>query len=149
MPRLYPLLNLPILLPPFTIPTYVPKQVAPAFDFLTGEFVIGRDGKPVMADPRTVYEDWVLKACCTERGTRIAYSDNFGVEFRDIPQTASPRAIRSMIVRSLTETIMAHPQTEFVRRFRFTVEGDEVHVDFLVKARFYDENKLSNFRIRF
>lgn len=146
MASIYPKIHYPILRPPRSEVSYVPTQVGPAFDFLTGEFVIGRDGKPVMAEPKTVYEDWVLKACCTERGTRIAYSDNFGVEFRDIPQTASPRAIRSMMIRSLTETIMAHPQTEFVRRFRFSGEGDEVHVDFLVKGKFYDE---SSFRLSF
>ena len=44
-------------------------------------------------------------------------------------------AVKSAIIRTVTETIMTNPCAEWVKNFEFEVEGDELHVSFEVKGK--------------
>ena len=85
MPNLYPEINLPTLILPRSAQ---PKKnfVSPSFDFNSGDFLIDSAGRPVMADTQETFEQWCLKVATTERGSRLAYSTNYGVE----PNSAVP-----------------------------------------------------------
>ena len=138
MPNLYPTIELPTLISP---QTSQPKKYYPApnFDFETGDFLFDGSGKFVMADGHEAFEQWVLKACMTERGTRLAYSDDYGVELEDAVKFTDAGAVRSSIVRTITETILANPCAEYVKNFSFETNGDEVKISFDVKGRPWQE----------
>ena len=138
MPNLYPTIELPTLISP---QTSQPKKYYPApnFDFETGDFLFDSAGKIVMADGREAFEQWCLKACMTERGTRLSYSDNYGVEMEDALKFNDAGAVQSSVVRTVTETILANPKAEYVKNFSFELSGDELKISFDVKGRDWQE----------
>ena len=134
MPNLFPEINLPTLISPRTSQ---PKKYYPAphFDFDSGDFLFDSAGRIIIADGREAFEQWCIKACMTERGTKIAYTDNYGAELEDAIKFNDAGAIQSMIVKTITETILAHECAEYVKNFSFEIEGDELKVSFDVKGR--------------
>lgn len=142
MASILPEIKLPTLIPPTseTPPTF--EKIAPYFDYRFGEFVFNPDGKPKMATPKETYEQWCIKTCLTERLTRLAYTHKFGVEFNELAGMNDGEAIKSKIVRTITEAIMAHPQTIWVKNFLFELYGDNLYVAFTVKGRDFDETNL-------
>lgn len=134
MPQLYPTINLPTL----GIPTRKQEKKyypAPYFDFNRGDFLFDGAGRPIIADGRETFAQWIIKTCNTERGTRLAYSDKIGGEFLAAMKMPTIEAVKSAIIRTVTETCMVHPCTEWVKNFEFEVEGDELHVKFEVKGK--------------
>ena len=138
MPMLYPTFNLPTITPRSKplVRRYYP---APYFDFESGDFVFLPDGKMKMASPKEAFEQWVLKVCMTERGTRLAYSTDIGTEFEAAMKMPSVEAVKSSVVRTITESIMCHPCAEWVKNFVFRAEGDSLWVTFDVKGRDWAE----------
>ena len=140
MANIYPEINLPKLVAPRSQTSAdQSEKVAPFFDFRFGEFVFNPDGRPKIATPKETFEQWCIKVACTERFSRLAYTDRYGVELAYIPTMNDVYAARSQIIRTLTEAIMANPQTQWVKNFSFKVKGDNVWVSFDVKGKFFDE----------
>lgn len=131
---IYPKINLPQLAVPKSENYTKLQRYAPLFDFESGEFYFGRGGKPLLVADENVFEQWCIKVCTTERLTRVCYTDRYGVEFEELPQMNDVKAVRSQIVRSLTEAIMVHPRTVYVKNFSFDGEGDHLAVTFDVRG---------------
>ena len=139
MPSLYPTINLPTLITPPTAPRDKKYLSAPAFDFETGDFLFDSAGRMTFAEGKRAFEDWCIKVCATERRTRLAYSDRIGTEFEGIIHMSDPEAIKSTVIRTITESIMVHPAAEFVKDFTFKIDGDNLQVSFLVKGKPWTE----------
>lgn len=145
MPNLYPTYNLPSIAKGLAMPQKRAYKPAPKFDFKTGDFVRDGAGRIVMADGREAYMEWCLKQCATERNTRLAYSGKIGVEIEAavLDSASDPAAVQSAIERTITEALMVHPATEYVRKFQFSWDGgDSLHVKFVVKGRDWEEETL-------
>ena len=144
MPQLYPTINLPTLIKPRPVAHTQKYYPAPAFDFNTGDFIFGGDGKPIMADEKTTFEDWAIKTCMTERGAHLAYSDKIGCEWIKAMNENDADAVKSSIVRTITETLFVNPATEWVKNFEFEGSGDELKVSFDVKGKYWlDASRLT------
>ena len=146
MPSLYPTFHLPSVTGTGIAPARKAYRQSPMFDYDSGDFVRDGAGRIVMADGREAYMEWCLKQCVTERGTRLAYSDRIGVEMvRAVKDNeADPAAVQSAIEKTITEALMVHPATEYVRRFTFQWDGgSHLYVTFVVKGRDWEEETLS------
>lgn len=139
MPQLYPTINLPTLVAPPVTPRDKKYLPAPAFNFEAGDFLLDSAGRPIMADGKTAFEDWCIKVCATERNTRLAYSDKIGTEFEALIHEPDPEAVKSSVIRTITESILVHPAAEYVKDFSFKAEGDNLYVSFLVKGKDWAE----------
>lgn len=139
MASIYPQVNLPTLVTPTPESRVQKYYPAPYFDFESGEFLFSGAGRPIIANGKETFEQWCLKTCMTERNTRLAYSDKIGSEFERVMKETDPDAVKSSIVRTITETIMVNPAAEWVKNFVFFVEGDSLWVTFEVKGREWDE----------
>lgn len=139
MPNLYPTINLPTLVSPRSQATEKKYRLAPKFDFERGEFLFDGAGRIIIADGKETFEQWCLKTCMTARGSRLAYSDKIGTEFFSATKEPDPAAVRSAIIRTITETILVNPAAEYVKDFEFDGSGDELHVSFSVKGRNWAE----------
>ena len=143
MASIYPTINLPTLVAPRRKPLTSSNKIAPFFDWRSGEFIFNPDGKIKFATPKETFESFCIKTCLTERGTKLAYTDRFGVEFNELAGMNDNEAVKSKIIRTITEAIMAHPQTAWVKEFSFRIVADSVQVSFTVKGKDFDESNLS------
>ena len=146
MPNLYPTFTLPKIAIQNTEPSKRIYKPAPMFDYDSGDFVRDNAGRLVMADGKEAYIEWCLKQCVTERGTRLAYSDKIGVEMVSALKNneSDPKAVQSAIEKTITEALMIHPATEYVRKFKFTWDGgSHLFVTFIVKGYDWEEETLT------
>ena len=146
MPSLYPTFNLPKVAVRNIEPAKRTYRPAPMFDYDSGDFVRDGAGRLVMADGKEAYMEWCLKQCVTERGTKLAYSDKIGVEMVAALKDgeADPGAVQSAIERTITEALMIHPATEYVRKFKFGWDGgSHLLVTFVVKGYDWEEEILT------
>lgn len=135
MPSLYPTISLPTLVAPPTTPSERKYLPAPFFDLESGDFLFDSAGRFIFADGKEAFEQWCVKVCATERGTRLAYSDKVGTEFEAAMHMSDPEAVKSSIIRTITESIMVHPAAEYVKDFQFRMSGDNLYVTFTVKGK--------------
>ena len=134
---IYPTINLPRLIAPSTRrQKNLTEGLQPSFDFLSGEFLFEGAGRPILINGQDAFEQWALKVCMTERNTRLAYSDKIGTEFMRLATINDREAVKSHIIRTLTEAIMIHPHAKAVRDFSFTLGADSVRVSFEVLSDF-------------
>ena len=138
MAKIYPEISLPTLVAPRSRATVRTNRVAPFFNWLTGEFEFNPNGSPRMATPKETYETWCIKVCSTERGTRLAYSDKIGTEFAALAGVNDNERVKSSIIRTITESLMVHPQTAWVKNFSFRAAGDNLWVSFDVQGKNFD-----------
>jgi hypothetical protein len=113
------------------------------FDFEKGDF--RRDGanRMVASDGREAYMQWCLKVAETERDSCLAYSTDIGTEFEDMEELPDRESRESEIERTITEALLVHPATEYVRDFAFSHAGDETEVTFTVKGFPWEEAVLN------
>ena len=97
----------------------------------------------ILDDGQEAFEKWCMKTCMVERGTRLAYSDKIGVEMIAALKESTADAVKSSIVRTLTEAILVHPLAEYVKNFAFRIEADKIQIDFTVKGRDLPEQNLT------
>ena len=76
---------------------------------------------------------WCLKVASTERLSCLAYSDDIGTGLTTWQKYRTEKSRESEIERTITEALLVHPATEYVRDFEFTHEGDETYCSFVVK----------------
>ena len=146
MPSLYPTFNLPKVAVKNIEPAKEVYRPAPMFDYDSGDFVRDGAGRLVMAEGKEAYIEWCLKQCVTERGTKLAYSDKIGVEMVAALKDgeADPGAVQSAIEKTITEALMIHPATEYVRKFKFGWDGgSHLLVTFVVKGYDWEEETLT------
>ena len=111
------------------------------FDFETGEFKFGPDGKVVKLNKMDSYIQWCQKALSTPRLKHIAYSDVYGHEIEElIGEDISKEAIELEVERVLEEALEVHPFTKEVTSFDFNWDKkeDELYIEFDV-ITVYDE----------
>ena len=90
---------------------------------------------------REAYMQWCLKVASTERLSCLAYSDDIGTEFDELAEIPDRESRESEIERTITEALLVHPATEYVRDFEFTHEGDETYCSFTVKGYPWEEDE--------
>lgn len=139
MPNLYPTINLPTLIAPKVKAAAKKNKVAPYFDYDSGTFLFDGAGRPIYATPQETFEQWCIKVVATERCSRLAYSDRIGTEMRAALKELDIDAVKSSIVRTITEAILVNSAAEYVKNFSFELEGDSLKVSFDVKGRDYLE----------
>lgn len=112
------------------------------YDFRAGDF--RRDGanRMVEADGREAYLQWCVKCAMTEREECLAYSEDYGTELEDLSDVPDRKSRESEIQKTITDALMVNPNTEEVRDFEFSWEGDEFNVSFVVKGYDWNEEKL-------
>jgi len=139
MPNLYPTVNLPSLMKPQISDSEKKYRSAPLFDFQTGDFIRDGAGRIVMTNGKEAFAQWCLKVCVTERGTKLAYSDKIGTEIMSAVKESDAESVKSSIERTITEALMVNPVTEYVKNFSFSIDGDHLFVDFVVKGKNWAE----------
>ena len=110
-----------------------------SFDFELGDFVRDGANRIVPSTGREAYMQWCLKVVMTERESCLAYSDDIGTEFEEMDDFPDTESRESEIERTITEALLVHPATEYVRNFEFRHHGDEIFVTFDVKGYPWDE----------
>lgn len=109
------------------------------FDYAIGDFRRDGAGRIVPASGREAFLQWCVKTCSTERDAFLAYSTNIGTEFERLNNFPDQESRESEIERTITEALLVHPATEYVRDFEFESKGDEIVVTFEVKGFPWEE----------
>lgn len=68
----------------------------------------------------------------------MAYSDKIGTEFAALAGVNDNERVKSSIIRTITESLMVHPQTAWVKNFSFRAVGDNLWVSFDVQGKDFD-----------
>ena len=93
-----------------------------SFDYESGDFV--RDGRNHMTGCSGVdsWKQWCVNTLQTERYRCLAYSTDIGLELSPVFQATSRGEAESILVRQITEALMADPyqRTAFVERVDIT-----------------------------
>lgn len=92
----------------------------------TQDFVRDGANRLVYCDGLEAYKTWCFKIARTERFACLAYPDEIGVEMEEALQENSNKAVESAVERTLTESLLTNPCTEYVRDFSFLWEGDNL-----------------------
>jgi len=114
-----------------------------SFDFEKGDFVLDGAHRMVLASGREAYAQWCMKIIDTEREEFAAYSDDIGTEFEEIEDDGDRLTKESEIQSTITDALMVHPATEYVRDFVFEHLPDSCLVSFVVKGFDWEEQLLS------
>lgn len=112
------------------------------WDFEAGDFARDGANRVPVCGGLEAYRTWCMKAVSTERKTCLAYTDEIGAEIEAAFRKPSQRAQESAIERTIKETLMTNPRTEYVRDFSFFWASDTVSVSFEVKGIDYDSFRL-------
>lgn len=120
------------------------RQYKPSYqwDFERGDFVRDGANKILTCSGVEAYKTWCMKAVNTERKTCLAYTGEIGAEMISAFRKPSRKTQESAIERTIRETLMTNPRTEYVRNFSFVWSGDSVIVRFTVKGIDYDSFQL-------
>lgn len=104
------------------------------FDFAKGDF--SRDGanRMIRSDGREAYMQWCQKVIATEREEFLAYSEDIGTEFEEMEDFSDRSSRECEIERTITEALMIHPATEYVREFVFDYSSGAANVSFTIKG---------------
>ena len=139
------------LFPVFDVPTVrtpaasEERQYKPSvyFDFEEGDFRRDGRGNMVECSAREAYVQWCLKNCMTERLTCLSYGRDIGAEMIDAMKQETREAVQSAVERTVTETLMVNPKTEYLRGFEFTWNDSSLSCSFVLKGRDWEETRLS------
>ena len=112
------------------------------WDFEKGDFARDGANRVPECDGLEAYKTWCMKAVATERRTCLAYTSEIGAEMIAAFGKATQRAQESAIERTIKETLMTNPRTEYVRDFSFVWDSDSVVVSFTVKGIDYDSFRM-------
>lgn len=113
------------------------------WDMRAGDFIRNGANQMIKSDGREAYQVWCYKAVKTERFSCLAYPDSIGSEMEPAMKEKSNEAVESAVERTITETLLVNPRTEYVRGFVFTWQGDTLGCSFTVKGRNWEEFELN------
>lgn len=113
------------------------------FDYDTGDFRSDAAHRMVVSSGREAYCQWCLAAVHTERGSCLAYGQNFGVEMQAALKQPTDALIESEVERTIREALEVNPRTEYVQGFIFARDSDRLSVSFTVKGYEWDEEVLT------
>lgn len=92
-----------------------------SFDEQTGDF--RRDGMNKILDSDGIesWKSWCINCIQTERYKHLAYSTDFGIELDRVFAATSREEAESILVRQITEAIMADPyeRTQYIEELEF------------------------------
>lgn len=121
-------------------------QASVYFDFEKGDFIRDGANRLIRANGKEAYVQWCLKVISTERETCLAYSSDIGAEFEEMDQS-DRESMESEIERTITETLLVHPATEYVRDFIFSYNSEEIRVSFIVKGYPWEDEEQLDVKI--
>ena len=106
-----------------------------AFDYKLGDFP--RDGMHKLLDSDGIqsWQSWCINCLQTERYKHLAYSSDFGIEIDKAMKASSREEAESILIRQITEAIMADPykRTKYIEDITFDWTGpDTVAVEVTV-----------------
>lgn len=107
-----------------------------------GDFARDGAARIVECDGLEAYRIWCIKAVMTERKACPAYTQDIGAEMEAAFRKPTRRAQESSIERTIKETLMTNPRTEYVRDFSFSWNSDTVQVSFTVKGIEYNSFRM-------
>ncbi len=113
------------------------------FDYALGDFQ--RDGayRMVESNGRDAYIQWCMKVISTERDAFEAYSSEIGTEFEMLSGIPDRETRETKIESTITDALMVHPATEYVRDFEFEHSTDSCIVTFIVKGYPWSEEQMT------
>ena len=136
---------MPDLFPVFDVPTIIEQQEGlqdtPSysksvfFDFEIGDFKKDQNNRIVIATPKETWVQWCVKAVMSERFQLLAYSDDYGAELESSFEIEDDEAIKSNLIRTISETLLADPMKRTASVADFTFEfsnGDGLIIGFEV-----------------
>ena len=92
-----------------------------AFDYMIGDFL--RDGMHKMLDSDGIesWKSWCINCLHTERYKHLAYNSDFGIEIEKAMKATSREEAESILVRQITEAILADPykRTKYIEEITF------------------------------
>lgn len=108
-----------------------------AFDDILGDFV--RDGRNYLLDNTGIesWKSWCSNVLQTERYKHLAYGPDIGIEYDAVFGAESREAAESILIRQITECLMADPygRTAYVPEISIQwVEPDSIRVDVTVQG---------------
>lgn len=103
-----------------------------AYDFENNEFVIDGAGRFIELDGYEAWKQWCKKTAMTQRYAHLIYSSNYGTELEEARKQPKRAAVQSDTERTITEALLADPRTGSVKDFKFTWDGANLLVDFIV-----------------
>ena len=118
-------------------------QPSAYFDFEKGDFALDGAHRIKEAAGKQAYIQWCMKVVDTERNTCLAYSDDIGTEIEPMYEMVYRQERENQIRDTITDALMVHPCTEYVRGFTFRHTADSCEVSFIVKGVDLDEETLS------
>lgn len=104
------------------------------FDFATGDFLRDGANRIVPSTGHEAWLQWCQKIVSTERESCLCYGDDIGTEFEELNDLEDGETVESEIERTITEALLVHPATEWVRNFEFERDGEAIHVAFDLKG---------------
>ena len=90
----------------------------------------------------------VLEVVQTEREAFLAYSDEIGTEFEHMEDFPDRDSRESEIERTITDALLVHPATEYVRDFIFDYSSGDAVVSFIVKGAQWKRKKQYQLSLR-
>lgn len=123
-----------------------PFKLAPYFDYETGDFVRQSGNKIRYASGIEAWEQWCMKAVMTKRYATLAYTDDYGSEILNALRSENREEAKSIIERTITETLMVDRRTDHIESIEFLeLSSDGLEVEIVVVSI---EGEAINFKVR-
>ena len=135
---LFPVIDIPELIDDDGLYDYAYRPSC-MWDMEKGDFVTDGSNRVIKCDGEEAYKIWCLKAVATERFTCLAYSDEIGAEMEAATKEPDIEAVKSAVERTISETLLVNPRTEYVRSFQFKAVNSKLLCTFVVKGVDIDE----------
>lgn len=108
-----------------------------SFDALNGEFMRDSMNKLIDSDGIESWKSWCINCIMTERYKHLAYSSDFGIELDAIFAAESREESESILIRQITEAIMADPyqRTAYIENVKVVwTHPDTIAVNVIVRG---------------
>lgn len=131
-----------LLFPVVEVPEFIPENAgydteyrrSVRWDPAAGDFVRDGANRMVECDGREAFAIWCFKIAQTERYCCLAYPNSIGTEMERAMANDDEKTVESMVARTIEDSLMVNPRTEWVRDFEFIWNGDNMTCTFKVKG---------------
>lgn len=115
-----------------------------AFDFETGDFIKGSNGKVAKVGVKESYIQWCNKCLNTSRFKHLSYSDDYGQEYYTlIGSGLSKEAIELEVERMTEEALFVHPYTDSIYDFDFSWNENKEELYFSFEVRTIEDERIT------